>query len=122
MTPIRRVNAGKRLSDATVHNGVAYLAGQVPEDASLPIREQTRSVLDQIDRLLAGLGSDKTHILSATIYLASIGDFNAMNEAYVTFFPKDPPTRSTVQVSALASPTAKVEIECMFAMPGGGMK
>jgi enamine deaminase RidA (YjgF/YER057c/UK114 family) len=46
---IQRINPGKRLSDATVYNGVAYLAGQVPEDARLPIREQTRSVLAQID-------------------------------------------------------------------------
>src|SRR5205814_13939 len=72
MTTIQRINPGKRLSDATVHNGVAYLAGQVPEDANKPITEQTRSVLAQIDAILARVGSDKTRILTATIYLADI--------------------------------------------------
>ena len=79
---IRRINPGKRLSDATVFNGVAYLAGQIPEDASLGIQAQTRSVLQQIDTLLAEAGSDKTRILSATIYLSSMGDFAAMNEVW----------------------------------------
>jgi enamine deaminase RidA (YjgF/YER057c/UK114 family) len=109
MTPIQRVNAGKRLSDATVFNGVAYLAGQVPEDASLPIAAQTRSVL--------GLGSDKTRILTATIYLASMGDFSEMNEVWDAWVGADlqTPARATVE-ARLASPHDKVEIQVIAAL------
>ena len=117
MTPIQRVNAGKRLSDATVFNGVAYLAGQVPEDASLPIAAQTRSVLTQIDAILAGLGSDKTRILTATIYLASMGDFAAMNEVWDAWVGADSQTPASATVEArLASPHDKVEIQVIAAL------
>jgi enamine deaminase RidA (YjgF/YER057c/UK114 family) len=114
---IRRINPGKRLSDATVHNGIAWLAGQVPEDASLGIREQTRSVLAQIDRILAELGSDKTRILSATIYLAVMGDFAAMNEVWDAWVGSDAqsPARATVE-ARLASPDDKVEIQVIAAV------
>jgi enamine deaminase RidA (YjgF/YER057c/UK114 family) len=114
---IQRINPGKRLSDATIHNGVVYLAGQVPEDASLPIREQTRSVLKQIDALLAEAGTDKTHILTATIYLSSMGEFPAMNEVWDGWVGADSqsPARATVE-ARLASPQDKVEIQVIAAI------
>ncbi len=113
---IARINPGRRLSDATVHNGVAYLAGQVPEDASLPIREQTRSVLSQIDALLAQVGSDRSRILTATIYLSSMGDFAAMNEVWDAWVGtgQQTPARATVE-ARLASPDDKVEIQVIAA-------
>ncbi|HKX43999.1 MAG TPA: RidA family protein [Burkholderiaceae bacterium] len=116
-TSIQRINPGKRLSDATVHNGVAYLAGQVPDDASKPIGEQTRSVLAQIDAILARVGSDKTRILTATIYLAEIRDFAAMNEVWDAWVGADnqTPARATVQ-ARLASPHDKVEIQVIAAL------
>jgi len=114
---IQRINPGKRLSDATIHNGVVYLAGQVPEDASLPIREQTRSVLKQIDTLLAEAGTDKTNILTTTIYLSSMGDFPAMNEVWDAWVGADSqsPARATVE-ARLASPQDKVEIQVIAAI------
>jgi len=114
---IQRINPGKRLSDATIHNGVVYLAGQVPEDASLPIREQTRSVLKQIDALLAEAGTDKTNILTTTIYLSSMGDFPAMNEVWDAWVGADSqsPARATVE-ARLASPQDKVEIQVIAAI------
>ncbi|HSI56366.1 MAG TPA: RidA family protein [Ideonella sp.] len=117
MTDIQRLNPGRRLSDATVFNGVAYLAGQVPEDASQPIREQTRSVLGQIDTLLAQAGSHKTRILSATIYLSNMGDFAAMNEVWDAWVGTDAksPARATVE-ARLASPEDKVEIQVIAAL------
>jgi len=117
MSTIRRINPGKRLSDATVFNGIAYLAGQVPEDASLGIHAQTRSVLEQIDRLLADAGSDKTRILSATIYLSSMGDFDAMNEVWDAWVGAgaQSPARATVE-ARLASPQDKVEIQVVAAL------
>ncbi len=73
---IRRIGVGPRMSQAVVHGETIYLAGQVAdktEDAG--VGEQTQEILASIDRLLAEAGSDKTHILSATIYLADIADF-----------------------------------------------
>jgi enamine deaminase RidA (YjgF/YER057c/UK114 family) len=115
--PIARINPGARLSDATVFNRVAYLAGQVPEDASAPIAEQTRSVLAQIDALLAQVGSDKTRILSATIYLSSMGDFAAMNKVWDAWVGSEQrsPARATVE-ARLASPDDKVEIQVIAAL------
>ncbi len=114
---IQRINPGKRLSDATIFNGIAFLAGQVPEDASLPVREQTRSVLAQIDRLLEQAGSDKTRILSTTIYLSSMGDFAAMNEVWDAWVGAghQSPARATVE-ARLASPEDKVEIQVIAAV------
>ncbi len=115
---IQHIRPGRRLSDATIHNGVVYLAGQIPEDGSLPIREQTRSVLAQIDSILAESGSDRRHILTVTIYLASMGDFAAMNEVWDAWLGADPtangPARATVE-ARLASPDYKIEIQLIAA-------
>ena len=54
---IQRIDAGSRMSEASIHNGIVYLAGQVPEDTSLDIEGQTREVLAAIDALLAQAGS-----------------------------------------------------------------
>ncbi|SDO73085.1 Enamine deaminase RidA, house cleaning of reactive enamine intermediates, YjgF/YER057c/UK114 family [Rhodoferax sp. OV413] len=108
---IQRINPGNRLCDATIHNGVAYLAGQVPEDNSLPIAAQTQSVLDQIDTVLAQAGSDKSRILTATIYLAAMADFAAMNAVWDAWLGTAGigPARATVE-ARLARPEIKVEI------------
>ena len=67
-----------------VHNGTIYLAGQVAADAKQDITGQVKQVLAQIDSLLAEVGSDKTKILSATIFLPSIADFPALNAVWET--------------------------------------
>ncbi len=79
---VQRFDVGARLSEMAVHNGVAYLAGQVPEDASQDIQGQTAQVLAAIDALLARAGSDKSRILMAQIYLADLADFAGMNQAW----------------------------------------
>lgn len=114
---LQRINPGRRLCDATIFNGIAFLAGQVPEDASLGIQAQTRSVLEQIDRLLARAGSDRTRILSATIYLAHMSDFDAMNEVWDGWLGDgtNGPARATVE-ARLASPQDKVEIQVIAAL------
>jgi enamine deaminase RidA (YjgF/YER057c/UK114 family) len=107
---IQRIDAGPRMSEAVVHQGVAYLAGQVPEDGSLDIGGQTRQVLAAIDALLAEAGSDKTRILRAQIYLADIGDFAGMNAVWDAWVPAGhTPARATVQ-ARLARPEWKIEI------------
>ncbi len=107
---IQRFDVGPRMSELAVYNGVAYLAGQVPEDASLDIVGQTRQVLEAIDALLAQAGTDKTRILRAQIYLADIADFAGMNQAWDAWVaPGHTPPRATVQ-APLADPQWKVEI------------
>ena len=107
---IQRIEAGPRMSEASIHNGVVYLAGQVPEDTSVDIEGQTRQVLAAIDALLAEAGSDKTRILRAQIYLADIQDFAGMNRAWDAWVvPGNAPSRATVEAK-LAKPDWKVEI------------
>ncbi|WP_372013612.1 RidA family protein [Pseudoxanthomonas sp. 10H] len=107
---IQRFDVGPRMSELAVHNGVAYLAGQVPEDASQDITGQTRQVLEAIDALLAQAGTDKTRILRAQIFLADIADFPGMNQAWDAWVAAGhTPPRATVQ-APLAKPEWKVEI------------
>ena len=107
---IERIAPGKRMSEAVVYNGVVYLAGQVAEDGKLDVAGQPRQVLDAIDALLAKAGTDKTKLLSATVYLASIGDFAGMNSVWDAWVSQgNLPTRATVE-ARLAAPDLKVEI------------
>ena len=119
--PIERHHAGKRMSDIVVFTPagerLVYLAGQVAEDANADIGAQARSVLKRIDTLLAEVGSDKTHILSATIYLADIKDFQSMNVVWDAWVPQGhTPARATVEAS-LANPAYKIEIQIVAAAP-----
>lgn len=107
---IQRFDVGARLSEMAVHNGTAYLAGQVPADATQDIGGQTRQVLAAIDALLARAGSDKSKIVMAQIFLADLADFPGMNEAWDAWVaPGNAPPRATVQ-ARLAKPEWKVEI------------
>lgn len=107
---IQRIDAGPRMSEAIIHNGVVYLAGQVAEDDSAGIEGQTRQVLAAIDALLAQAGSDKTRILRAQIFLADIADFPCMNRVWDEWVvPGQGPARATVEAK-LAKPEWKVEI------------
>lgn len=107
---VQRFDVGTRLSEMAVHNGVAYLAGQVPEDASLDIAGQTQQVLAAVDALLARVGSNKTRILMCQIFLADLADFPGMNAAWDAWVPAGhAPPRATVQ-AALATPGWRVEI------------
>ena len=109
MSDIKRIETGPRISQAVVHNGTVYLAGQVGKPGA-SVTEQTTEVLAQIDRLLAECGSDKTRILSAQIWLASMGDFAEMNAVWDGWAPQGhTPARATGE-SALATPDYKVEI------------
>lgn len=112
---IVRLQPGRRMSEAAIHNGTIYLAGQVASDNSADIKGQTAQVLAQIDALLAEAGSDKSKILSTTIYLSSIGNFAAMNEVWDAWVDQsNPPARATVE-ARLATPGYLVEIVCIAA-------
>lgn len=110
MQEIERVNVEKRLSDMAIFNGVAYLAGQVPDDPTLDMEAQTAQVLATIDKLLATAGTDKSRILMATVYINNMSEFDAMNRAWDAWVaPGNAPPRATVE-ARLAVPNYKVEI------------
>ena len=110
MSDIQRFDVGPRMSEMAVHNGVAYLAGQVTSDSSLDAQGQTANVLAQIDALLARAGSDKSRILMAQIFIADVADFAAMNAAWDAWVAGgNTPPRATVEAK-LAKPEWKVEI------------
>ncbi|MEI2454921.1 RidA family protein [Lysobacter firmicutimachus] len=107
---IQRFDVGPRLSEMAVYNGVAYLAGQVPDSEDLDIAGQTRETLASIDALLARAGTDKSRILMAQIFLADMADFAGMNEVWDAWVAEgQAPPRATVQ-APLANPKFRVEI------------
>jgi enamine deaminase RidA (YjgF/YER057c/UK114 family) len=113
---ITRLHTGPRMSQAVIHGDTIYLAGQVADAAQgKSVGEQTRDVLAAIDRLLAEAGSDKSKILSATVYLADIATFAEMNAEWDAWVPPGgAPARATVEAK-LAAPAYAVEIACIAA-------
>ena len=106
---ITRIDPGARMSEAVIHGDTVYLAGQVGNPGE-DVVAQTKTVLAEIDALLARAGSDKSKILMATIWLADIEDFEAMNGVWDAWVDTaNPPARATGE-SRLASPDYKVEI------------
>jgi enamine deaminase RidA (YjgF/YER057c/UK114 family) len=113
---IERSGTNRRLSKLVVHRGIAYLAGQVADDLSAPVEAQTKETLAKIDALLAEAGTDKTRILSAQIWLASMGDAPKMNSAWEAWMPEGhAPARATVG-APLASDRHLVEIKVTAAI------
>jgi enamine deaminase RidA (YjgF/YER057c/UK114 family) len=112
---IRRIEVGKRLSQAVVHGDTVYLAGQVADDPSADAKGQTEQILRRIDRLLGEAGSSKTRMLSATIWLADMRHFADMNGVWDAWVPEgQSPARATVEAK-LATPAYKVEIAVIAA-------
>lgn len=96
---IKRIHSGKRISRVVIHNGIAYLAGILAlQKRGAPVAEQTRDILDLIDRLLAEAGTDKTRLLTATIWLADIRKAEEMNEVWDEWIPDGcAPARATIE-------------------------
>jgi enamine deaminase RidA (YjgF/YER057c/UK114 family) len=106
---IERIGSGPRMSQAVIHGDTVYLAGQVGAPGE-SVTAQTRAVLASIEALLAQTGSDKSKILSATIWLADMADFAEMNAVWDVWVDgKDAPARATGEAK-LATPDYKVEI------------
>ncbi|MDT4847573.1 Enamine/imine deaminase [compost metagenome] len=113
---ITRYETSARMSRVVVHNQTAYLCGQVAEDRSAGIEEQTRSMLAKVDTLLASVGSNRQQILSATIYLKDMSLFAEMNSVWDSWVPSGfAPARACVE-AALASPELLVEISVIAAV------
>lgn len=94
---------------ASVYGDLVFLSGAVAEDKTLAMKEQTEQVLAKIDRDLANAGSNKSLILSATVYLADIDRKEEMNEAWMAWMdPDNMPCRTAV--GAALTPGTLVEI------------
>ena len=116
MTDIRRIDPGSRMSEASVLGDRMYLSGMIPEDTLQDITGQVKQALSEIDALLAKGGSDKSKILTATIWLADIADFAAMNAVWDAWVvPGQTPARATVQ-ARLDDPRMKIEIMVVAAI------
>ena len=106
---IKRIQTGPRMSQAVIHNKTVYLAGQVGTGATVAI--QTRDILASIDALLAEAGTDKSRLLSATIWLTDMATFGEMNGVWERWIvPGAAPARATVLSPALAGSAYKIEI------------
>lgn len=116
---IQRLESGPRMSQAVVFNKTVYLAGQVarqPKGAG--VAEQTRDILASIDRLLALAGTDKSQLLSATIWLTDFSTFGEMNQVWESWvIPGATPARATVSSPQLAGSDYRIEIGIIAAQP-----
>ena len=110
-------------SQAVVAAGLVFASGQIPVDPATGqfveggVSEQTRQVLRNLSKVLEAAGTGMERVVKTTVFLADMGDFAEMNEAYATFFGEDPPARSTVQAARLPR-DARVEIDAV-ALAGG---
>ncbi len=109
---------GLPFSAAVRVGNMLYLSGQIGnvpgtrQLADTGITGQVRQALENIKATLGYAGSSLERVVKCTVFLVDIKDFAAMNAVYTTYFPKDPPARSTIAASGLAL-GAKVEIECL---------
>lgn len=108
-------------SQAVIHNGIAYLSGQIPLDAATgqlvegDIAAQTERVLENLKAVLEASGGSLATVLKTTVFLRDMGDFPKMNEVYSRYFPENPPARSTVQAAKLPR-DVMVEIDAIAAI------
>lgn len=114
---IQRYGTTRRYSDSVVHAGTVYLV-EVPANLDADVTAQTEKLLASVDRLLAQAGSDKSHLLMVTIYLADMADYDAMNAVWDSWVPDGhAPSRACVQ-ARLANPKYRVELALTAAVQG----
>ncbi|GEK72136.1 MULTISPECIES: RidA family protein [Halomonas] len=109
---LQRHDTKARMSRAVIHNGVAYLCGQVagPEARQGDITEQTESMLARVDGLLAEIGSDREHLLTATVYLKDGNDVAAMNAVWDAWVPEGHAPARTCVCAPLPADELRVEV------------
>lgn len=113
---IERQETKQRMSRIVIHNETVYLCGQVCADATKDITEQTETMLEKVDTLLIQAGSDREHMLSATVYVRDMKDFAAMNAVWDAWVPEGhAPARACVE-ARMARPELLVEISVVAAV------
>ncbi len=105
---IERIETGRRMSKIVRHNGVAYLAGQVGDGAT--VAEQTADCLARVEALLAKAGSSPERMLQAVIWLSDMADFAEMNAVWDAWVPEGHAPARACGEARLARPELKVEI------------
>jgi enamine deaminase RidA (YjgF/YER057c/UK114 family) len=111
-TPLKidRFHVSQRFCEAACHGPMVHLAGQLADDLSLDIIGQTKQTLENIDKFLSSAGTNKANILSVTIYLKDMKDYNALNQVWDEWVvPGQPPARTCVQ-AAMYTPECLVEM------------
>ncbi|MEQ9811989.1 MAG: RidA family protein [Azospirillaceae bacterium] len=115
MSGIQRLDRGPRMSQAVIHGDTIFTAGTVADDPQADVGAQTRNILEKLESLLERAGSDKHHLISATIWLSDMAGFDAMNAVWDVWVSREhPPVRATVE-ARLAFPDLKVEIAVVAA-------
>jgi 2-iminobutanoate/2-iminopropanoate deaminase len=113
MTASATLTPGIKLGDVIYTSGQLGTARDAPDST---IQTQTKKALENVKAVVEAGGGTMASVLKCTVFLTDVKDFGGMNSVYSTFFPKEPPARSTVVVAALVSAAAKVEIECIAAV------
>jgi 2-iminobutanoate/2-iminopropanoate deaminase len=109
-------------SQAVVHNGLAFLSGQIPLDPMTgqlvegDITAQTTRVLENLKAVLEACGSGLDRVVKTTVYIKDMGEFAKMNEVYGKYFSESPPARSTVEAARLPR-DVRVEIDAIAIVP-----
>lgn len=118
---IKRHSKSAHLHAAVEHDGVLYISGHAANDIDQDIKGQTQEICDKLDRLLADLGTDKTQLLQARIYLTDMSLKGAMNEVWLAWLDGDDlPARATIGVLDLGDPRRLIEITTIAAIPEKG--
>jgi 2-iminobutanoate/2-iminopropanoate deaminase len=127
MAEVRRIHTDRApdavgpYSQAIVHSGLVYTAGQIPLDPESmqmvegDVAAQTERVMQNLAAVLEAAGASLGSVIKTTVFLQSMGDFAAMNEVYGRHFGEHRPARSTVEVARLPK-DARVEIEAVAAV------
>jgi 2-iminobutanoate/2-iminopropanoate deaminase len=121
VSTVNAPNAIGPYSQALIHNGVAYLSGQIPIDPATnqlvegDITVQTERVLQNLKAVLEACGASLDTVLKTTVFLKDMGDFPKMNEVYGRYFASHRPARSTVQAARLPRDVS-VEIDAIAAV------
>jgi 2-iminobutanoate/2-iminopropanoate deaminase len=95
-----------------------FVSGQGPIDPATnqfsfgDIRQETRQVLSNIQRILEGCGATMADVVKCSVFIADACDFAAMNEVYAEFFGDQKPTRTTVEAK-FVMPEMKIEVDCV---------
>jgi len=117
MADIKRIGVAARYSDLVIHHSTAYFSGYVPETSlGQSVADQTRDVLAQIEQSLTEIGSDKSKLLQATIWLTDMASYDEMNAVWDAWVvPGHAPARACVQAK-LADPDYALEIQVVAAL------
>jgi enamine deaminase RidA (YjgF/YER057c/UK114 family) len=114
---IERFDANERMCDMVAAGALVFVSGQVPDTLDASIEQQGSEVLRKLDAMLARAGTDKSHLLTATIYLSDFRHYAGMNVAWDQWVDKgNPPARDCFKLE-LAKPGWKVEIVATAVRP-----